>query len=243
MCECCSRFGGLGVGLQSYTLRQFGFEDMLKAVAGLDLPFIEAFSRHHPIDADDAQMRALYEKYNVDLASMGVLGFGKDAAADRAHFEFAKRWGITVLSANPTIDGLADLDALVEEFDVKIAIHNHGPTSTYPDPSVIRPALEGRHPNIGLCVDTGHFLRAHVDPIDILNEFEDRVHSVHLKDMDADNKEYIVGDGPLDLDAVMEKLLDMEFAGPIAIEYEEDPENPVPALETALERIAAACRS
>ena len=242
MSQCCCAYGGLRVGLQSYTLRKFEFEPMLEAVNSLGMPFIEVFPGHHPADANDADMRALYEKHDVELVSRGVLSFGKDPEEDRAHFEFAKRWGIKVLSANPTIESLPGLDKLVEEYDVKIAIHNHGPKSTYPDQSVIGPALEGRHPHIGLCVDTGHFLRAHADPLAILDEFADRVHSVHLKDMDPDDNEYIVGDGPLDLTAVMNKLQGMRFQGPIAIEYEEDPENPVPALEIALERIAAACK-
>jgi len=134
------------------------------------------------------------------------------------------------------------MDKLVEEFDVKLAIHNHGPKSTYPNQSVIGPALQGRHPHIGLCVDAGHFLRANVDPVAILGEYPDRIHSVHLKDMDPDDNEFIVGDGPLDLDAFMKKLMEMNFQGPIAIEYEEDPENPVPALEKALDKIEAACK-
>jgi len=242
MCECCNRFHGLHIGLQSYTLRKFSFEDMLKAVNGLGLPFIEVFPGHHPDDASDDEMRALYDQYDVALASRGVLPFGADPEKDRANFEFAKRWGIQVLSGSPVIEKLPDLDKLVEEYDIKIAIHNHGPTSTYPDQAVIRPALEDRHPNIGLCVDSGHFLRANVDPVEILDEFADRVHSVHLKDMDPDDKEYVVGDGPLDLDAFMKKLIEMDFRGPIAIEYEEDPENPVPALEKALGKIAEACK-
>ena len=242
MCDCCSRFRGLRVGLQSYTLRKFSFEDMLKAVHDLDLPFIEVFPGHHPEDADHGEMEALYDKYHVELVSRGVLPFGADPAKDRASFEFAKRWGIKVLSANPKIESLPALDKLVEEYDIQIAIHNHGPTSTYPDASVIRPALKDRHPHVGLCVDSGHFLRAKVDPIAILEEFPERVHSVHLKDMDPDDKEYIVGHGPLDLDGFMQTLLEMGFEGPIAIEYEEDPENPVPALESALDRIAAACK-
>ncbi len=242
MCSCCQRFAGLHIGLQSYTLRKFEFEDMLKIVSDLGLSFIEAWPKHHPFDSDDDQMRALYEKYDVHLASAGVLPFGANPEQDKAAMEFAKRWDIQVLSANPVIDKLPEIDAVLEEYDVKLAIHNHGPTSTYPDQSVIRPALEGRHPNLGLCVDTGHFLRAKVNPLDILDEFADRVHSVHLKDMDPDDKEYIVGDGPLDLRGVMQKLVAMEFTGLIAIEYEEDPENPVPALEKALERIEAACR-
>ena len=242
MCECCNRFHGLHVGLQSYTLRKFSFEDTLKAVNGLGLPFIEVFPGHHPDDADDGEMGALYDRYDVALASRGVLPFGADPEKDRASFEFAKKWGIQVLSGNPVIENLSDLDKLVEEYDIKVAIHNHGPKSTYPDQSVIRPALEGRHPNIGLCVDSGHFLRANVDPVEILDEFADRVHSVHLKDMDPDDNEYVVGEGPLDLDAFMKKLIDMDFHGPIAIEYEEDPENPVPALEKALDKIAEACK-
>ena len=51
----------------------------------------------------------------------------KDHEANRRWFEFAKKAGIKSISANPSEDSFDSLDKLCEEYQIRIAIHNHGP--------------------------------------------------------------------------------------------------------------------
>jgi inosose dehydratase len=238
------RFKGLRVGMQSYTFRKFSLEDTVAAVADLGLKEIEFCKVHVGVDSssdEQAEARAAVAGAGLSVRAYGVSPFVADADENRRLFEFAKAWGVEVLTAHPTAESFDNLEALTEEYGVNIAIHNHGPDSPYPDAATIRKAVAGRSTRIGLSVDTGHFLRVPgEDPVAILDEFADRIHSVHLKDMNPDHEEYILDDGPLDLSGVLDKLIDIGFGGPLSIEYELDPEDPMPAMRETLARIEAA---
>lgn len=238
------RFKGLRMGMQSYTFRKFSLEDTVNAVMDLGLDEIEFCKVHVGPDTppeDQAVICASLDDLGVSVKAYGVSPFGADEAANRRLFEFAKDWGVEVLTAHPSAESFDNLEALTEEYGVKIAIHNHGPDSMYPDAAAIRKAVSGRSTRIGLSVDTGHFLRVPgEDPASIIDEFSDRIHSVHLKDMDRDDNEYILGDGPLDLSGVLNKLTEIGFSGPLSIEYELDPDDPMPAMRETLTRIEAA---
>ena len=160
-------------------------------------------------------------------------------------FEFAKKLGIQLMMASPKHDALDALDKLTDQYQIKVGIHNHGPASAWPDIETIDKHIQGHSPLIGLCVDTGHFTRVPVDPVEVLHHFKDRVHMVHLKDIDKDEngqhgKEHIIGDGPLDLTAVMRLLQGWNFQGPISIEYEANTEDIMGDLRIALDRIEKA---
>lgn len=238
------RFGGLRIGMQSYTFRDFSFDDAVLAVADLGLREVEFFPGHLGLKTsaeDQVLARGVLSDAGVSFSAFGVCGFGADMDENRGLFEFAKSWGVGVITAHPAADSFDSLEALTEEYGIKVAIHNHGPGSLYPDAATIRAAVSGRSKMIGLSVDTGHFLRVPgEDPVSIIEEFSDRVHSVHLKDMDPDDKEYVLGDGLLDLAGVLGKLVEVGFAGPLSIEYELEPEDPRPAMRETVSRIASA---
>jgi sugar phosphate isomerase/epimerase len=120
---------------------------------------------------------------------------------------------------------------------VRLAIHNHGPHLPWETVDEIFAAIDGRHPNLGACVDTGHFIRSGIDPIDAIRRFGARVHGVHLKDFvepSALADGCILGDGMLDLGAVFGALRELKFSGALSLEYEENPEDVVPELAACL---------
>jgi sugar phosphate isomerase/epimerase len=126
---------------------------------------------------------------------------------------------------------------------VRLAIHNHGPHLPWETIDEILAAIEPRHPNLGACVDTGHFIRSGIDPVEAIRRFGARVHGVHLKDFveaGALADGCILGDGKLALEALFAALHEVGFAGALSIEYEENPENVVPDLSACLEAASAA---
>ena len=76
-------------------------------------------------------MNAKLKKHDVSISCHGVQGFTKDHNENRKMFQFAKMAGIKNISANPSPDSFDSLDKLVAEFDIRIAIHNHGPDALY----------------------------------------------------------------------------------------------------------------
>lgn len=221
------------LGSQSYSFRKFDTIGAINAVQKLGLSNIEFCGVHFPADPDDpgiAAVQALIKETGINMPCYGVERFTADEAFNRARFEFAKKLGIGILTADPEPDSFDSLDKLVEEYQVKIAIHNHGPGARYDKVQDTLEAIKGHSPKIGACVDTGHAIRSGEKPHEVIAALGERVHSLHLKDWTHGAEEQILGEGDMDLVAVAKALKDLNFAGPNMIEYENSPENPGPDM-------------
>ena len=107
------------------------------------------------------------------------------------------------------------LDAMVKEFDIRLAIHNHGPEDKkFPSPYDVWTAVEPYDKRIGLCIDVGHTARAKVDPAEAIRKCRERLYDCHLKDIDStapDGKTIEAGRGVLDLKSILRALLDVRY--------------------------------
>ena len=231
-------YGGFPMGIQSYSLRHLDLDSCLEATAGFGLHHIELYGAHLPIEASAAQISETLKKarrLDIAINAHGVNSFTADHEANRRVFEMANLAGIRNLSADPQNDPatFASLEKLVDEYGVRIAIHNHGPAHVWGTIEPLLAALQGRHPRIGVCADLGHYIRAGVDPLEAIRAFEGRLFGVHLKDFDAprsDAGNVIIGQGLLDLKATFAALREVGFPadGALSLEYEEkDPEGDI----------------
>jgi len=144
------------------------------------------------------------------------------------------------LTAKP--DSFDVLDGLVEEYDIPIAIHNHGPHHHWGKPETILNAVKDHHQLIGLCADTGHFLRAEVDPVEAIQILRGRIYGLHLKDFISEDTEVVAGDGKLDLAALFHELDLQKFDGACSIEFELNPEDPMAGIRAGLSNILEATK-
>ncbi|MBI4585184.1 MAG: sugar phosphate isomerase/epimerase [Planctomycetes bacterium] len=236
-------YGGFKMGIQSYSLRHFEFRKMVDILSGdLSIKWVELYPGHFPMEAEesDYRMRRRHMRQGgVTPAAYGVVPFKKDAGANRKVFEFAKRMGLLSISADPDPDSFDSLDKLLEEFKIPVAIHNHGPGSRYDKIEVIDKAIKDHHKLIGLCVDTGHFLRSEVDPVEVVKHFKERVYGVHLKDvknLEGGKKKFtVLGEGDLKTVELLKALREAKFNGCMALEYEEEEQSPVASIKRCLE--------
>jgi len=235
--------GPFKLGLQSYSLRGLttgGKPDLAKALAAsreLGIHYWEAYPAHFPGDSSPDQLRALkseLEAAGVQVNGYGVVHVGRDEAADRKIFEFAKQAGLSYLSADPDPKGFDLLDKLVEEYGVPIGIHNHGPGHQYALIDTIAKAIKDHSPKIGCCIDTGHFLRSREDPVRAAEVFGKRVYGVHLKDVKDAETFTVLGKGDLRTGELLKVLAANKYSHCLAIEYEENPENPVDEIKACL---------
>jgi inosose dehydratase len=248
-----SPYGNLMVGAQSYSFRDFKFEQALRQYQTLGLKYGEFFRDHIPLDSSPQQLAAvlkLCKEYDVKPMAFGVEGFSKDIDKNRKKFEFAKTLGIPVLSADPDPDSFDNLDKLCDEYKIAIAIHPHGPSGKgmhrWYSADVILPAVKDHHPLIGTCIDTGHILRCVllnklIDPADQIRKMGNRNFGLHLKDFDQKKKvETIVGRGSLDVPGVVKALKEVKFAGCVSLEYELNSKNPTPDMAEGLKVLQSA---
>ncbi len=238
---------GLKMGLQSYSLRAFKKPEVaLDMTKQLGLKYWESFPGHIPMGTLPKQIESdkeMLSKAGITLFSYGVVGFDANESKARAIFEFAKAMGIKSLSADPKVDNATFdlLDKLVAEYDVAIAIHNHGPGARYDKISDVEKVVKNRHPKIGACVDTGHCLRSNEDPVEAVQRLGKRVFGVHLKDvktLPTGEKQFkIAGEGDLKVTELLKTLKAMDYDYCVAIEYEENADNPMPDIEACLKHV------
>lgn len=238
------------VGIATYTLRNFKtLDDVLAKLKELGLKYSE-FNKAHLVVTPDAKKIA---EYKEKLAAAGVTAlaicvykFDENAGTNRAVFEFAKAMSIPTISATFSKKGALSLDKLCEEFpDIRVGIHNHGPTDEYKSPDDVLECVKDRHKNIGATADLGHYIRSKQDPIEVIEKLKDRLYGIHFKDYKFENgkeHETIVGDGTLKIKETLAALKKVNFQGCLSLEYEQNAANPVPDLKVALERIQAAAK-
>lgn len=235
------------LGIQLYSLRGYKVDEALQHAKDLGLTRVEFYPGMYPINSDSAAIAAMNTKLadlGLSISAHGVNRFTKDAAKNREIFEFAKRAGIRILGADPDPDSFTSLDELVKEFDIRVAIHNHGPTHRYNKVVDVLDAIEKHDERIGACADLGHFIRSGERPTEVIRLLKGRLYGVHLKDfaeMQDKTKGVILGKGHMDVPAVMAALVQVGFPadGALSIEYEENPQNPLDDLRECI-RVARA---
>lgn len=225
----------INLGIQLYSLREYSVDDALKHAKDIGFTHVEFYSNMFPINSSPEKIQEIKKKVSdlgLTISAHGVNRFTKDAAENRKLFEFAKAAGISTLAADPDPDSFASLNELVKEFDVRIAIHNHGPTHRYNKALDVLHAIEKYDPRIGACADLGHYIRSGEQPTEVIRLLKGRLYGIHLKDfaeMKDKTKGVILGKGHLDCGAVVDALLAVDFPanGAFSLEYEENPKDPI----------------
>lgn len=238
-------YRGFKTGIQSYSLRAFKTDRALEMTKQLGLKYWESYRDHLPISAVPAQIAEQKERVShagIQVIAFGVISLDANESKTREVFEFARAMGIQSLSADPKSDEdtLRLLDKLVDEYKIKIAIHNHGPRSRYDKIDDVVKVIKDHHPGIGACIDTGHYLRSGENPVEAIERFKDRVYGVHLKDVKDARVFKILGEGDLDVLGCLKALKKQNYQYCLALEYEENKENPMHDIEICLQNLRKA---
>ncbi|QDV24602.1 sugar phosphate isomerase/epimerase family protein [Aureliella helgolandensis] len=238
---------GLQLGIQLYSLRNYDVDAALKHASDVGFKQVEFYSGMLPINASAEQLAEVKQKVadlGMTISAHGVNAFNQNEAANRKIFEFAKALGVKNISADPSPESFAQLDELVQEFDIRIAIHNHGPRHRYNRVIDVLRAIENHDERIGACADLGHFIRSGENATEVVRLLKGRLYGVHLKDfaeMQDKTEGVILGKGHLDVAGVIDALIAVDFPsdGALSLEYEENPEDPIADI-TQCYKIAAA---
>ena len=227
------------LGLASYTFRNFTRAQLIifmKQLRVFDLNPKDV-KDHLPTDPEKEKVAlADYAAAAATLHAAGVIYFDKDEDADiRTKFEYCKRAGIRVIVAgDPTRTTLPRLEKFAKEYDMRIAIHNHGPEDKlWASPLDVLKAVKGMDPRLGCCIDVGHTVRAGTDVLQAIHEAGPRLFNVHMKDLrDFHDKEsqVAVGEGVMPVRKIFEALIAIKYPGFVDLEYEVHPDDPMPGV-------------
>jgi len=227
------------LGICSYTFRNFTRAQMLGYLKELNLTDLNVKDTkdHLPMDpALEAQALADYAAAGIKLHAAGAIYFPKDDEADiRGKFEYCKRAGIGVIVAgDPTPESLKWIERFVKEYNIKIAIHNHGPEDKFfPSPFDVLKAIKDLDPRIGFCIDVGHAARANANLVEAIHATGKRLYDVHIKDlanMTDKESQVAVGQGVLPIREIFQALVDIKYPGFVDLEYEIHGDAPMPGV-------------
>jgi len=231
---------GLKMGVATYTLRELPIEQAIEGVKRVGLKYVSIKNVKNHIDLSHAgeerkQRAQMFRDAGLIPLSVGNVSMRTGEADTRKAFEYARDIGVPTIVCAPSLEAIPFLDKMVKEFDIKLAIHNHGPEDKgfFPSPFDVMRAVESFDKRIGLCIDVGHTARAGVDPADSILKCHDRLYDVHLKDISAlGNKNTPIegGRGILDSKSILAALLKIKYQGLVGFEYEKDGKDPVPGL-------------
>jgi sugar phosphate isomerase/epimerase len=225
------------LGLASYTFRNFNRAQMIGFMKQLNVFALNAkdVKDHLPMDAQlEAAALADYAAAGIKLHAAGAIYFPKDEDADiRTKFEYCKRAGIGVIVAgDPTLETLPRIEKFVKEYDIHIAIHNHGPEDKFwPSPLDVLKAVRQMDPRIGCCIDVGHTVRAGTDVVQAIHEAGPRLFNIHMKDLTnftSKESQVAVGEGIMPVRKMFEALSAIKYQGFVDLEYEIHPDDPMP---------------
>jgi sugar phosphate isomerase/epimerase len=224
------------LGLASYTFHAISLDCALALTGRLGLKHICLKSTHLPLDSTPekiAEVAAQVKQAGLDLYGCGVVSMGKAADVEQA-FRYAKAAGMRIIVAMPTPDLLPLINDKVQQFDIRLAIHNHGPgDNKFPSPLDAYRAVKDLDRRVGLCIDIGHTLRIGVDPADAARRCADRLLDMHIKDESAAAPSghcLEMGRGVMDIPGLFRTLIDIGYSGFASFEYEKDMKDPLVGL-------------
>ena len=230
------------LGVASYTFRNFNRAQMIGFLKQLDVFALNLkdVKDHLPSDMQQ-ELSALsdYAAAGMKPHAAGTIYFEKDEDADiRSKFEYCKRAGIAVIVAgDPAPQTLPRIEKFVREYDIRFAIHNHGPEDKlWHSPLDVLKAVKSMDPRIGCCIDVGHTVRAGTDVVQAIHEAGPRLFNVHMKDLtNFQDKEsqVAVGDGIMPVAKIFAALTAISYKGFVDLEYEINANDPMPGVITS----------
>ena len=228
---------GFKTGIASYTFRKFSVENTIAAMKRLDLKYISIKDFHLSLDSTTQARKAVIQQFKdagITPLSCGNITMENDEGNIRRAFQYAADCELSTIVCSPHPDSMNILDKMVKEYNIKLAIHNHGPEDKrFPSPYDVWKAVTPFDKRIGLCIDVGHTARAKVNPAEAIIKCKDRLYDLHFKDIDStqpDGGTIQAGRGVLDLFSILQSIIKIKCPYLLSIEYERSPDDPFPEV-------------
>src|SRR5215216_128030 len=229
--------GPLKLGVASYSMREFPLDQALQMAKTLGVTHMTFKDVHIPrTDPPEATraLRAKIEAAGITIMGGGTITIPNDPAHVEKEFEYAKNAGFPLIFVSPDPAALDTIERFAKSYDIKVAIHNHGPEDKrWPRPQDAYAAIKSRDKRLGLCVDVGHTTRTGTDPVQACRECGDRLYDMHVKDLASKSEkesQVEVGRGIIDFPALFRTLIEIGYQGQVGLEYEIKSKEPLPGM-------------
>ena len=190
---------GWRLGVEAYTFHRYTLFEAIDKVAALGLAYMGGLNFQRVSDAipknldpsltaeEIRQVRQKLDAAGIRMLTYYYQDIPGDEAGCRRVFAFGRQLGIEVFLAEPAPDALPVIDRFCNEYNIRVALHNHGPEASprYWRPEVLLETIDDLSPMIGACADVGYWMRAGVDPIDGVRHLKDRLLTIQVHDLNT----------------------------------------------------------
>jgi sugar phosphate isomerase/epimerase len=248
---------GWQLAIHSYTFRKFSIFDAIDKANALGVKYmsisgslmLDQTNLMSTVTLTDDQRALIDQKLRADgfgnFVNMGVVQLPADEVQCRKVFEFAKKWGIGILVAEPKPEALDTVEKLCKEYNIKVAIHDHPKGhSIYWNPDSVLAAIKGRTPLMGACADVGHWMRSGLDPLECIKKLDGHIICLHFKDlneMGPNAHDVPWGTGVGKTKEIMAELKRQHFHGAFCVEYEYHWDNSSPEIAQCVKFFNQTC--
>ena len=233
--------GGIRLGVASYSLREFSRGLAIRCIKELRTPYVSVKEFHLPYRSSPQELEAgrkEFEAAGLRIMSGGNISLEKADPEDiRRYFEYARTCGMPMMVCAPRHSNLRTVEKFVKEYNIRIAIHNHGPEDKeFPTPQSVLAVVRDMDPRCGLCMDVGHSARAGSNVVESIAEAGGRLLDMHIKDLrtfEPHAQQVDVGDGIMPIVGIFKQLQKIGYQGCVNLEYEINGDNPLPGMKNS----------
>lgn len=226
----------LKLGIAGFTFAKIPLDQGIAMMRRVGVNALSIKDFYLPMDSTPETIQSVKEKFTsngIQIYAAGVIYMKTQAEVDRA-FEYAKTLGVDLIVGVPNPELLSYTEGKVKEYNIRVAIHNHGPEDKlYPSPVNVYDHIKGLDSRMGLCLDIGHASRAGANPVEIVGKYGNRIFDMHIKDLSeiaVKPKPIELGRGVLDIPGLVKALNKIHYAGYCSIEHEMDMSDPLPGI-------------
>ncbi|MDR2765191.1 MAG: TIM barrel protein [Tannerella sp.] len=227
------------IGMAGFTFRSFDIDQTIQMLDRIDVRYLCIKDFHLPLTSTDEEIKNFHAK----LATKRITGYGvgpiymnTEKEVDNA-FEYARRVGVRIMVGIPPEKLFKYVNEKVKQYDIRYAIHNHGPEDKYPDATSIWERVKDLDPRMGLCLDVGHNMRAGKNPAADLKRYYSRIFDIHIKNVtEATGKGETceMGRGVIDIPAFVKMLRSVDYTGVCSLEFEKDGKDPLAGVAESI---------
>jgi inosose dehydratase len=230
----------LAVGVAGYTFAKFDLDQSITMMKRLGVMNLSVKDIHLPLNSSDEKISAAMKKFKdagINVYTVGVIYMRTKEVVDQA-FQYARKVGVNMIVGVPNYDLIDYAEVQVKAYDMKLAIHNHGPEDKlYPAPKDVYDRIKDRDTRMGMCIDIGHAMRAGSPPEKAIRDFKDRLFDLHIKDVSIaaqDGKAIEIGRGVINFAEVIKSLRKIKYQGVCSIEFEKDMTDPMAGIAESI---------
>ena len=228
------------LGIAGYTFFKLPFEKAVEVMKTVNVTNMSLKDNFLPLQSSADQISSVTGRFRsggINIYTVGVIYMKNKDDVNQA-FEYAKSAGVKMIVGAPNVDMLPLVEKKVKEYNIRVAIHNHGPDNTlFPTATDIWNHIKDLDKGIGICLDIGHTVRAGQDPAADTVKYASRLFDLHIKDVTEASKDghtIEMGRGIINIPAFVAALRKVKYSGMCSLEFEKDMGDPLAGIAESI---------